>query len=237
MDITETEMRDYILDKIIRHEFPTKKKLPSENELADYFGTTRNRVRKVYQMLDSMGYIHSKQGVGHFPREKGPSIELALRGDISFSEKMKQQGIAYQSINIHCLPIQLSENDERKQLLLDKGQVYEICRLRIVRDKPAALHYSYVSTETFPDIEKDGKEVTSIFNYYFEQGYLSYSSSGSELSISFPQLEEQRLLQCGELVPLMVLKSDCRDQMSGKLLELTKIIYRSDLFKYKLEIE
>lgn len=235
MDITETKIRDYILDKIIRHEFPTNKKLPSENELADYFGTTRNRVRKVYQMLEAMGYIHSKQGIGHFPREKDTSIELVLRGDISFSEKMKQQGISYQSINIHCLPIQKNESDNHLQLLPTEGQVYEICRLRIVQDKPAALHYSYVSTETFPNIEKECKGITSIFSYYFEQGYSSFSSSGSELSISFPKLEEQKLLQCGELVPLMVLKSDCRDQTSGELLELTKIIYRSDLFKYKIE--
>ena len=237
MEITETEMRDYILEKIIRHEFPTNKKLPSENELADYFGTTRNRIRKVYQMLEAMGYITSKQGIGHFPREKGPTIELALRGDISFSEKMKQQGIAYQSINIHCLPIQLNESDDRQQLFSNEGQVYEICRLRIVHGKPAAGHYSYVSTETFPNIAEDGKKITSIFNYYFKKGFSNFTSSGSELSISFPQLEEQRLLKCGELVPLLIMKSDCRDKKTDKLLEITKIIYRSDLFKYKIEID
>lgn len=87
MVITETKIRDYILDKIIRHEFPTNKKLPSENELADYFGTTRNRVRKVYQMLEAMGYIHSKHGIGHFPREKDTSIELALRGILVSQKK------------------------------------------------------------------------------------------------------------------------------------------------------
>ena len=235
MATMETEIRDYLLEKLIRHEFSETEKMPSENELAHFFGTTRNRIRKVYETLEAMGYIDSRQGIGHFPRKKGPAIELALRGDIGFSEKMRQQGIAYQSRNVHCRPIDPKEGDKHFDNLRGEGKVYEICRLRIVQDKPATLHFSYVSSQIFPDIGTVGNSITSMFEYYLEEGYSSFASTGSELSVSFPRLAEQELLECGELVPLLILESDCYDKTSGKLLELTKIIYRSDLFKYKIK--
>jgi len=224
------------LDKIIHHGFPENKKLPSENELANFFGTTRNSVRKVYETLEAMGYISSKQGLGHFPREKRPVIELALRGDVSFSEKMGQQNIPYRSLNVHCKLMDEGSGDERLRQLRGEGELYEVCRLRIVHDVPAALHYSYVSTAMFPDIKAEGRDIGSMFSYYLSKGYRTFTSSGSELSVSFPHSEEQGLLECGELVPLLILESDCRDQTSGKLLELTKIVYRSDRFSYKINV-
>ena len=222
------------MDKIIHHGFPEDKKLPSENELAIFFGTTRNSVRKVYETLEAMGYIISKQGLGHFSRLKRPAIDLTLRGDVSFSEKMSRQNIPYRSLNVHCKLIGDGSGDERLRQLCGEGELYEICRLRIVHDVPAALHYSYVSTAMFPDIKAEGKYIDSMFSYYSSKGYRTFISSGSELSVSFPHTEEQDLLECGELVPLLFLESNCLDKTSRKLLELTKIVYRSDRFKYKI---
>lgn len=186
MATMETEIRDYLLEKLIHHEFSATEKMPSENELAHYFGTTRNRIRKVYETLEAMGYIDSRQEIGHFPRKKGMDIELALRGDISFSEKMRKQGVSYRSINVHCRTIEPKEDGERFSQLRGEGQIYEICRLRIVQDKPAALHVSCVSSQTFPDIGTVGDAITSMFDYYLERGYSSFASTGSELSVSFP---------------------------------------------------
>jgi len=204
--------------------------------LAHLFGTTRNTVRKIYEMLEAMGYISSKQGLGHFPREKRPAIELALRGDVSFSEKMHQQNIPYHSLNVHCRLADKDSEDVRLRQLLGEGELYEICRLRLVHGAPAALHYSYVSNVLFPDIQADGAAIQSMFSYYLSKGHRTFTSSGSELSVSFPHAEEQDLLECGELVPLLILESDCRDEASGQLLELTKIVYRSDRFKYKINV-
>jgi len=231
MDI-ELEIRDYLLKKIIRHEFAQGKKLPSENDTARKFKTTRHTVRKAYQMLEEMGYLYAQQGIGHFPLPPKPEIELHLRGDIGFSQKMREQGIPYESRNLSIRLVSEPDKYHKKGL---RANIYEVNRIRYLYGKPAALHRSYISEETFPNIKETGRHISSMFDYYRELGYQSFESSGTQMSISFPTIEEKEILQCGSLVPLLILDTNCFDKKSGKLLELTNIIYRSDLFKYNLQ--
>lgn len=227
-------IRDYILAKIINHEFSENKKLPSENEIANQFHTTRNNVRKVYDSFEEMGYLYSKQGVGRFLIKKKPEIELQLRGDIGFSAKMVEMDIPYESQNIGIQLVSPQKTKELHQKGLT-GCIFEITRLRKLYGKNSAIHRSFVSKDTFPDIENEGNRITSIFNYYREKGFTDFQTSGTSMSISFPTMAEMDILQCGSLVPLVVLETDCQNS-DQTLLEITHIIYRSDLFKYRLNV-
>lgn len=229
----EMIIRDYLLDKMIRHEFSESAKLPSENELADQFNTTRNKIRKVYDSLEAMGYLYSKHGVGRFKMTKKPEIELQLRGDVGFSTKMREMAIPYESVNLGMKLVDEVKTAELNQKGLT-GRVFEIARLRIIYDKPSAIHRSFVSESRFPDIEQQGDQITSMFKYYHKHNYNQFTTSGTTMSISFPTLAEMDVLECGSLVPLLILETDCWDEVTGSLLEVTHIVYRSDLFKYRL---
>lgn len=229
----ELNIRDYLLKKIIRHEFDEQEKLPSENELADQFGTTRNNVRKVYDTLESMGYLYSAQGVGRFLTAKRPEIELQLRGDVGFSKKMEEMGIPYESINLGIKLVDEGKTAELHQKGLT-GRVFEVARLRVIYGMPCAIHRSFVSENQFSDIVQEGKQITSMFEYYHNHGYEQFKTSGTAMSISFPTLEEMAALECSSLVPLVILETDCWDEVTDSLLEVTNIIYRSDLFKYRI---
>ena len=210
--------------------------MPSENELANFFGTTRNSVRKVYETLEAMGYISSKQGLGHFPREKRPAIELALRGDVSFSEKMNQQNIPYRSLNVHCKLVDEGAGMNAYGKCAEKANSMKFadcassmtCRLRCII--PMFRQRCSRTSRLKAGISDRCSAITT------RKATATFTSSGSELSVSFPHSEEQELLECGELVPLLILESDCRDKASGRLLELTKIVYRSDRFSYKINV-
>lgn len=226
-------IRDYLLTKIIHHDFEEKEKLPSENELADEFATTRNNIRKVYDSLESMGYLQSKQGVGRFLTDKKPEIELLLRGDVGFSTKMKEMGIPYESVNLGIKLVDEAKTSALQQKGLS-GRIFEVTRLRFIYGTPCAIHRSFVSENRFPDIEQQGKEITSMFEFYHDQGYQQFETSGTKMTLSFPTLEEMKIFECGSLVPLVILETDCWDEVSDSLLEITNIVYRSDLFKYRL---
>ncbi|WP_330501460.1 UTRA domain-containing protein [Peribacillus frigoritolerans] len=113
-----------------------------------------------------------------------------------------------------------------------ENKVFKIGRLRLIDDFLIALHTSFVTKSTFPEIEKDGPDITSMFQFYRQRGFVEFGSSRSTLNAIFPTLFERGILQCSSSIPLLQVESLCRDKRSNQVLEHTVIIYRSDCFTY-----
>lgn len=231
-DNIEMKIIDELISNINNSEYNSDDKLPSENDLADIYGVPRIVVRKAYERLEEMGYIYSKQGKGRFLRYRHKPIDLVLSGNESFSEKMIKKGYDFVSKNIFFERIRYNEKIFKELGVSDSDKVYKIGRLRIISNIPMALHISYVSSATLPNIEKIGGSISSMFEYYRSNGYKEFVSKKSILSVSFPMEEERNILECSSLVPLLILETNSADAKTEKILEYTKIIYRCDHFKY-----
>lgn len=228
----ESKIRSYLIDLISSEDLDRDEKLPSENQIAEKFSASRHTVRKVYESLEELGLAYSIQGVGRFPLPEKPEIHLALTGT-SFTKKMAEQNIPLETKNLGLRKIKGRELEKLWDQGLE-GQVFEVARLRILHGIPAAIHSSFLSQERFPDIEKEGRDILSIHDYYKKKGLEDFKYSSSTLSISWPNLREIEVLKCESLVPLLVLEGRLYDQ-DGDLIEVLRTVYRSDLFKYSLE--
>jgi GntR family transcriptional regulator len=228
----EIDVIDRMLADLHAGTFRPNDKLPSENELADEMRLPRMVVRKAYERLQEMGYIYSLQGRGSFVRDRRTQIPLTLRGDESFSVKMRELGMVYDSRNLGCVTIAYQQNIYETLGVTEDERVFRIERLRVVDHQPIALHVSFVAERVFPQIERQGNTITSMFHFYAEQGYQAFDSFKTVFSIVFPTKEERDSLQCSSLIPLLVLESGCIDRESGQVLEMTRISYRTDRFKY-----
>ena len=217
--VTESKIMDDIILDINEGRYEVDEKLPSANELADKYKVSRIKIRQVYDRLESMGYVYLLQGRGCYLKKRDEHINLVLSGKESFSKKMKESGYTLESKNIIC---------ERED------EIYKIGRLRIINGEPTAIHISYINKKFFPNIYEDGKNITSIFEYYKEHGYVDYITEKSILSITYPTLKERSYLNCGELVPLMKLESNCIDKKTKVVLEYSQTMYRGDKFKYEI---
>ncbi|KPU46292.1 mannosyl-D-glycerate transport/metabolism system repressor MngR [Oxobacter pfennigii] len=228
----ETLIVDDFMAQITEGRYKAHDKFPSENEMVDIYKVPRIIIRKAYARLEEMGYMYSIQGKGRYFKEKQEQIDLILSGKESFSKKMKDKGFELISKNMFCEKISYDQRiyDELKAHKKDK--VYKIGRLRIVDKRPIALHISYVAKSLFSDIHMEGKDIISMFDYYKQKGYEKFDSTKSILSVSFPTTEEKNMLECANLVPILVLETNCIDSSTQKILEYTNILYRSDSFKY-----
>lgn len=226
-------MDDIILD-INEGRYEVDEKLPSANELAAKYNVSRIKVRQVYDKLESMGYVYLLQGRGCYLKKRDEHIHLVLSGKESFSKKMKENGYILESKNIICERIPYNKYIYNELNAKRGEEVYRIGRLRIINGEPIAIHISYVNKKTFPDIYDKGKNITSIFEYYKEHGYEDFLTEKSTLSIAYPTLRERSYLNCGELVPLMKLESNCIDEKTGLILEYSETMYRGDKFKYEI---
>ena len=181
-----------------------------------------------------MGYIYSEQGKGRFLKERPQLIELVLSGDESFTKKMVGKGYDLVTQNIFCEKEPCDYQMLQHLRIHPKEDVYKIGRLRIVNHRPIALHVSYVASSLFPNIHKEGKTITSMFNYYRSMGYDKFESEKTIISIGFPGFKEREILCCPELVPLLIVETNSIDSVSKRVLEYTKILYRGDSFKYSV---
>ncbi|NOV02950.1 GntR family transcriptional regulator [Paenibacillus planticolens] len=228
----EMDIMDHLMAMIQSGKYEPEDKLPSENEIADWFKVPRITARKAYERLQELGYIYSKQGKGSFVQDRNLRIPLVLSANKSFSQKMTELGYNYESKNIFCEPIEFNHKIFESLAIGEADRVYKIGRLRIIDKRPIALHISYVAESVFPHIESEGKEITSMFKYYQNQGYPHIHSSETSLRLTHPSKYERELLACSSLIPLLVLESECRDGASGRTLEFSKTMYRGDMFTY-----
>lgn len=223
---------DHLISEIKKGKFQSNKKLPSEHVLADQFKVPRMVVRKAYEQLQDLGYIYSKQGKGSYVQDSKIQIPLILSGDVSFTEKMKELHFPFQTITIFCEEVPFDQKIFQSLNVGNDEKVFKIGRLRLIDELPIALHTSFVAQTIFPEIEKDGPNISSMFLYYKQRGFLEFGSNSSTLNVIFPTPNEREILQCSNLVPLLQVESECVDKNSGQVLEHTVIIYRSDYFTY-----
>jgi GntR family transcriptional regulator len=147
---------------------------------------------------------------------------------------MKEEGLRLESIQVFLDRMAYTEKIF-EALGLERGEIlYKIGRLRIVEGDPVALHISYIPAKLFPELEEEIAGFSSIFEYFRSQGYQGFYSSNSTLSVTFPTEEEQDLLYCPPLVPLLMVETDTLDGTAGRRIQVSKILYRSDNFQYNL---
>jgi GntR family transcriptional regulator len=234
MESKRAEIIDYLLVQMIEDVLKSGDKLPAESDMSERFRTTRINVRKAMERLIEMGYIEFQKNKGYFVKPKRKKLDLTMNGNESFSMKMKAMFMDYKSMNLGCEVIPYNQRIWTR-LGIDKEQhVYQISRLRWIQNEPIALHVSYVSDYVFKSISSEGHDIESMFDYYISQGHRAFTSRQSILSISFPTLAEQKLFQCSGLIPLLMVETDCVDQVTGQVLEMTKILYKGDSFKYTM---
>ena len=235
----ETLIRSKVHEMILNGELVPGDKLPSENELAENYGAKRIDARNALVQLEKMGIVYGRQGVGRFVNEPLPAVEFLITGTTSFSEKMKEQGIPYESRVIYADYADDKEQVQyRKVLGLNEDvKIFKVSRLRIVNGVPCAIHISYIREDMFPHIYEEKDNLTSVYTYFKTSGYEQLRSRERILSAPLPTLEEMKLLTCSELVPLLVFETDTYDKETNDCLERVKILYRSDLFKHQLSDE
>lgn len=230
----EMEIMDKLISDMEAGVYEPDDKLPSENDLARLFKVPRMTARKAYEKLQDLGYVYSQQGKGSFVRDQHQRIPLLFSGNESFSSKMLQMGYDYQSRNLFCDPIEYNHKIY-ETLGADPGErVFKIGRLRLIGNRPIAIHISYVPESMFADIGQTGRDITSMFEYYRRKGYIDFGSMKTLLSVKYPGKAERELLACIGLIPLLVVETGCLDNRTGRALEYTRILYRSDYFTYEL---
>lgn len=141
-----TRVIDYIKRQIVAGELRTGERLPSERELSEMLGISRNSVREAIRILDFMGVVSSQHGAGNyltgnFEKNMIESMSMMfLLNQISYQQiSQLRRGLELQALMTaidnateqevrHLVKInsELENQTEKDNIVLDKQLHYNI---------------------------------------------------------------------------------------------------------------
>ena len=220
----ETVAND-IIARIKQKEFENTFKLPTEDEMIEYYQVSRNTIRSALKMLTSQGIIYSRQGSGFYIRQRNNDNSIPITGTNGLTHDFPNSAFSNQVIAVELLS---ADEQLAKKMLCEIGDLIYFCkRLRIIDDKKFALELSYYNKKIVPYL---GKEIAEKSIYSYLQNDLKLKFGFADKHICAIKLDEQQadLLDLNPGDPGLVI-SDTVYLENGLLFNVSQVIYN---YKY-----
>ena len=222
-------IRRKIEERIERGEYPAGSVLPSENELADEFGTTRLTVRNAMDALVERGTVRRVQGKGAFVTSR----------DIDDTTSMPQGGFRKVAEALGMEPsVRLLASGRRKAGayygwlfgIPEDDLLYSLRRLNSLDGQPVALESTLIPLSLMPTIEEVDIQVFSLYETYELLGH-KVARVQEKLDVLGLTAREAGLLHVDAGDVAMV--SECVSyDITGNAIEYARNISRSDFAGY-----
>lgn len=156
------QLRNKILKKIKDGEFKRGERIPSEQELAEYFEVSRPTVRKAMSELVSKGYIIKKRGLGNFISKE--IFNEDLNNFVGFVNSAQKSGSTATISTISKNIIECSEEIADVLNLRPGDKTLKLVLLRKVDGIPLNFKIAYYSWEKLNEFFEQLPNDTPYFN-------------------------------------------------------------------------
>ena len=207
-----------------------KEPLPSETLLAERLQISVMTVRQAMSQLVNRGLIYREKGRGTFVMPQ--PMERQLQRLESFSEDMRARELAASS---HTLVFKAvaSPSIVAFRLGLEPGvHVLRIKRLRLVENRPVALHDAYVNRL---DLQRDALENIGSLYVLLEQKGIELMEAEETLEAILADEEVAGLLEISRGAPLLKVTRLTWDRDRNPI-ELVIALYRADFYRYAVRL-
>lgn len=205
--------------------------LPPERDLAEYASISRVTVRKAVDELVRQGMLVRRHGSGTFVARPVEKVEQPLSRLTSFTEDMARRGRTSRAEWLERGLFTPSPDEMMMLGLAAGGLVARLERLRIADENPLAIERASISAEFLPDPEKVGSSL-----------YAALEARGVR-PVRAVQRISARTIKDGEARLLDVAPGSAGLTIerisylpSGKVVELTRSVYRGDAYDFVAEL-
>jgi len=144
------QIKDLLQKQIETGAYAIGQRLPSERELAQRFNVSRMTARQALQGLAQEGLTSSRVGKGTFVSP--PRINQELRTLTSFSEDMRERGMAPNSRVVRAEVVQADRETAGRLHVPAKSEIVLLSRVRLADDQPLALETTHIPTALCPGL-------------------------------------------------------------------------------------
>jgi GntR family transcriptional regulator len=122
-------------------------RIPSENELAEHFRTTRATVARALQELVFDGTIVRRVGAGSYVAPKAAHVPLESSLLKSFEEQAAETGESVDYRLVHFSQVRLPETTAARLSLTPLAKGYRLGRLRLIKGVPLSFEDRFLPAE------------------------------------------------------------------------------------------
>ncbi len=226
------------LAELLRHEIGQRLargetyQLPSENELAERHGISRQTVRHALDELERDGWIYRQKGVGSFAVTR--RVEQELTALVSTSEAMRQRGW---QLETRVLSVTRINPPGYVAVALEQpaaADVYEVQRLRLADGAPVSIQTNYLPAGLCPRLEEN--DLSSSLYRLLETRYGLRLWTGKEtLRARGATNHEAQLLGIKEGAPVMHTER-ITYAANGVPVEYLDAVWRGDRYDFKVTL-
>lgn len=216
-------------EKIESGQIAEGERLPTESSLMESYQVSRDTVRKSLNLLEQNGYIQRGRGrvslVMPKQRYTFPLSEIA-----SFQEVNKLSN-AHAETEVVNLDI-LQDSHKIKKIFQQSvnGEVYELIRVRRMKDEAVILDKDYFVRDVVPRLPLNECKV-SVYRYLEEELGLQISYAVKEITVQKANAEDYELLDMGDYNMVVVVKSHTYLE-NNTLFQCTESRHRPDKFRF-----
>lgn len=216
-------------EKIESGQIAEGERLPTESSLMESYQVSRDTVRKSLNLLEQNGYIQRGRGRASLvmPKQRYtfPLSEIA-----SFQEVNKLSN-AHAETEVVNLDI-LQDSHKIKNIFQQSvnGEVYELIRVRRMKDEAVILDKDYFVRDVVPRLPLNECKV-SVYRYLEEELGLQISYAVKEITVQKANAEDYELLDMGDYNMVVVVKSHTYLE-NNTLFQCTESRHRPDKFRF-----
>ncbi len=216
-------------EKIESGQIAEGERLPTESSLMESYQVSRDTVRKSLNLLEQNGYIQRGRGRASLvmPKQRYtfPLSEIA-----SFQEVNK---LSYAHAETEVVNLDILQDSHKIKKIFQQsvnGEVYELIRVRRMKDEAVILDKDYFVRDVVPRLPLNECKV-SVYRYLEEELGLQISYAVKEITVQKANAEDYELLDMGDYNMVVVVKSHTYLE-NNTLFQCTESRHRPDKFRF-----
>ncbi|MEI4828944.1 GntR family transcriptional regulator [Bacillus sp. FJAT-53711] len=228
------QLMERLKDSIEKGHWELGDKIPSENQLMDQFGVSRNTAKKAIEELVQEGILYRIQGKGTFVAK--PKLQQSLMGFYSFSKVLKEKGLNPKDIILKIEEVKPTAKIKEALQLSEDVNVIEMKRLRCAEDEPFILESSFIPKHVVTDV-KQLKKVgeVSLYDLFSQQFNTVVTRANEAFEPVLIRADESEYLQTEAGRPALLLERTAYD-INGVPVEFCISIVRGDRCRFYTEL-
>ncbi|WP_086348602.1 trehalose operon repressor [Candidatus Enterococcus clewellii] len=215
--------------KILAGEYPAHTLLPSENQLIQVYGVSRETIRKALNLLLNAGYIQKKQGKGSIVLDLN-RFDFPIAGLTSYKELQETQRIPSETIVRVLEEVPVTEKLNEKTAWTVGEMAWKLIRQRKIDGEIAILDKDYLLQSVVPELPEERAQ-DSIYEYFENDLKLAISYAQKEITVEPVTQEMQELMTLHGDSHVVVVRSLVYLE-DTTCFEYTESIHRLDKFRF-----
>jgi len=216
--------------KIVAKEYPPHTLLPSENQLIQTYGVSRETVRKALNLLRNAGYIQKKQGKGSIVLDLN-RFDFPISGLTSFRELQETQRIPSETKVVEIRRIAVSPKLHEITDWPVAAEAWKLVRQRKIDGEVVILDKDYLDASIIQVLPEKRAQV-SIYDYFENDLGLEIAYAQKEITVDPVNKELRDLMDLHPDDQHVVTVRSLVYLEDTRCFEYTESIHRLDKFRF-----